>query len=82
MIEALQAHPRGCHRPGERLFRFHKGGGLDFKLIQATAIASGIEPPKAREARQQMAQVASLRVRLGDLAHLPANLCHMDAPVW
>jgi hypothetical protein len=46
MIEALQAHPRGCHRPGERLFRFHTGGGLDFKLIQATAIASGIEPPK------------------------------------
>jgi integrase len=46
MIEALCAHPRGLDRPGERLFRFHKGGGLDFKLIQATAIASGIEPPK------------------------------------
>jgi len=47
MIEALQARPRGCHRPGARLFRFHTGGGLDFKLIQATAIASGIEPRSA-----------------------------------
>jgi len=46
MIEALRAHPRGVDRSGERLFRFHRGGGLDFKLIQATAIASGIEPPK------------------------------------
>jgi integrase len=46
MIEALKGHPRGLHRSGERLFRFHKGGGLDFKLIQASAIASGIEPPK------------------------------------
>jgi integrase len=46
MIEKLRQHPRGIDRPGERLFRFHKGGGLDFKLIQATAIASGIDPPK------------------------------------
>jgi integrase len=46
MVERLRAHPRGLDRPGERLFRFHKGGGLDFKLIQACAIASGIAPPK------------------------------------
>ena len=46
MVQALRAHPRGLDRPGARLFRFHKGGGLDFKLIQATATASGIEPPK------------------------------------
>lgn len=46
MIERLRAHPRGLDRPGQRLFRFHKGGGLDFKPIQACAIASGIEPPK------------------------------------
>jgi integrase len=46
MIAALKNHPRGLGRPGERLFRFHKGGGLDFKLIQATAIASDIEPPR------------------------------------
>ena len=46
MIERLHIHPRGLDRLGERLFRFHKGGGLDFKLIQACAIASGIEPPK------------------------------------
>jgi integrase len=46
MIQALKAHPRGLKRPGERLFRFHKGGGLDFKLIQACAIASCIESPR------------------------------------
>jgi integrase len=46
MIDALKAHPRGIARPGERLFRFHKGGGLDFKLIQACAIASNIDMPK------------------------------------
>jgi integrase len=46
MIERLRAHPRGLDRPGERVFRFHPGGGLDFRLIQATAIASGREPPK------------------------------------
>jgi integrase len=37
---------RAGARSGERLFRFHQGGGLNFKLIQATAIASGIAPPK------------------------------------
>jgi integrase len=46
MIEKLRQHPRGLDRPSQRLFRFHKGGGLDFKLIQACAIASGIEPPR------------------------------------
>jgi integrase len=46
MIERLREHPRGLKRRGERVFRFHKGGGLDFRLIQACAIASGIEPPK------------------------------------
>jgi integrase len=46
MVEKLREHPRGLNRPGERLFRFHKGGGLDFKLIQACAIASNIEPLK------------------------------------
>jgi integrase len=46
MIARLRKHPRGLDRPGERLFRFHKGGGLNFKLIQACAIASGSEAPK------------------------------------
>ena len=46
MVARLRAHPRGLERHGERLFRFHTGGGLDFKLIQACAIASGIEAPK------------------------------------
>jgi integrase len=46
MIQALEAHPRSIKRPGQRLFRFHKGGGLDFMLIRACAIASGIEPPR------------------------------------
>jgi hypothetical protein len=38
MITALRAHLRGLDRHGERLFRFHKGGGLNFKLIQVTTI--------------------------------------------
>ena len=46
MVDSLRKHPRGLNRPDERLFRFHKGGGLDFKLIQACAIASGVQPPK------------------------------------
>jgi integrase len=46
MIEKLREHPRGLDRPGERLFRCHKGGGLDFRLIQTCAIASGIAPPR------------------------------------
>jgi integrase len=46
MVEALEAHPRGLQRSGERLFRYHVGGGLNFKLIQATAIASGLPMPK------------------------------------
>jgi integrase len=43
MVAKLREHPRGLDRPGERLFRFHKGGGLDFKLREACAIA--IAPP-------------------------------------
>lgn len=46
VIERLVEHPRGLDRPGERLFRFHKGGGLDWKLIQACAVASGLPCPK------------------------------------
>lgn len=46
MVAALRGHPRGLGRPGERLFRFHKGGGLDFKLIQACAVASGLPLPR------------------------------------
>ena len=45
-IEKLREHPRGLDRGSERLFRFHKGGGLDFKLIQACCLASGVEVPK------------------------------------
>jgi hypothetical protein len=52
MIEKLREHPRGVSRAGERLFRFHKGGGLDFKLIRACAIASGIEPPSVLSGAQ------------------------------
>ena len=46
MIERLAAHPQGLDRSGERLFRYHKGGGLDWKLIQACAVASGLPAPK------------------------------------
>ncbi len=42
----MKAHPRGLDRPGQPVFRFHRGVGLDFKLIQATAIASGLQAPK------------------------------------
>ena len=62
MIEKLRQHPRGLDRPGQRLFRFHKGGGLDFKLIQACAIAAGIEPPRRVKRGFQMAKTAALRV--------------------
>lgn len=46
MIRALRAHPRGLARPGERLFRYHRGGGLDWKLRQACAVASGLPLPQ------------------------------------
>jgi hypothetical protein len=45
-VEALAAHPRGLNRTGQRLFRFHRGGGLSWKLIQACAVASGLPRPK------------------------------------
>lgn len=46
MIEALQQHPRGIDRGNECLFRFHRGGGLTFKLVQARAVACGLPLPK------------------------------------
>jgi hypothetical protein len=46
MVEALKAHPRGLERHGERLFRWHKGGGLYWDLKRACMIASGLEPAK------------------------------------
>lgn len=46
MVAALAAHPRGLERPGQRLFRFHKGGAVAFRLIQACAMACGLPKPK------------------------------------
>jgi integrase len=46
LVTRLENHPRGLDRPGERVFRFHRGGGLSFKLIQACAVASGLPLPK------------------------------------
>jgi integrase len=46
MLDALRSHPRGIGRGKDRLFRFHRGGGLNFKLVQARAVASGLPCPK------------------------------------
>jgi integrase len=45
-VAALANHPRGLNRPGERVFRFHRGGGLDYLLMASCALASGLERPK------------------------------------
>jgi integrase len=35
-IEALRLHPRGLNRPGQRIFKFHKGGHI-YSLLRAAA---------------------------------------------
>jgi integrase len=45
LVAALANHPRGIDRPGERIFRFHKGGRLYAMLRQAlTAAGVAITP--------------------------------------
>jgi integrase len=46
LVASLANHPRGLNRPGERVFRFHKGGGLDYLLMASSALACGLERPK------------------------------------
>lgn len=45
-VASLAGHPRGLERPQERVFRFHKGGGLDYLLMASCAVASGLARPK------------------------------------
>jgi integrase len=44
VVAALANHPRGLDRPGERVFRFHKGGAL-YDMLYKAAINAGIELP-------------------------------------
>jgi integrase len=48
LAEALRAHPRGfAQRPGETVFRFHKGGHI-YSLLFAAAAKAGVElPPRS-----------------------------------
>lgn len=49
LVAALRNHPRGFERrPGEAIFRFHKGGHL-YSLLFAAAARAGVELP-ARQA--------------------------------
>ncbi len=81
MIEALRTHPRGLDRPGERLFRFHKGGGLDFKLMEATAIASGIAPPKRVRRGSKWPVIPQHEFDWVTWHNVQADLRDVDAPV-
>lgn len=44
IVAALANHPRGLDRPGETVFRFHKGGRL-YDMLTAAAKAAGIVMP-------------------------------------
>jgi integrase len=44
VIAALQGHPRGLARPGERVFKFHKGGHI-YSLLAASAARAGVTLP-------------------------------------
>jgi len=48
VIDALRQHPRGLNRPGQRIFKFHKGGHI-YSLLRAAAAKAGIDLPE-REA--------------------------------
>jgi integrase len=45
VIAALQGHPRGLDRPGERLFKFHKGGHI-YSLLRASAARANVTLPE------------------------------------
>jgi integrase len=45
LVASLANHPRGLERPGERVFRFHKGGALSYLLEAACRIACGLAKP-------------------------------------
>jgi integrase len=43
-VAALRRHPRGLDRPGQRIFKFHKGGHI-YSLLHAAAAKAGVELP-------------------------------------
>lgn len=45
LVASLANHPRGLKRPGQRLFRFHKGGALSYLLEAACSIACNVPKP-------------------------------------
>lgn len=48
LIGALRRHPRGLDRPGQRIFKFHKGGHI-YSLLRTAAAKGGVTLP-VREA--------------------------------
>lgn len=48
VVAALRRHPRGLNRPGQRIFKFHKGGHI-YSLLRAAAAKGGVTLPE-REA--------------------------------
>jgi integrase len=44
-IEALRFHPRGLNAPGQRIFKFHKGGHI-YSLLRAAAAKAGVDLPE------------------------------------
>jgi integrase len=45
LIAALRLHPRGLNRPGQRIFKFHKGGHI-YSLLRAAAAKAGVDLPE------------------------------------
>jgi integrase len=45
LVASLANHPRGLERPGQRLFRFHKGGALSYLLEAACRVACNVPKP-------------------------------------
>jgi integrase len=45
LVAELANHPRGLDRPGERIFRFAKGGHL-YALLRAAAARAGVDLPE------------------------------------
>jgi integrase len=44
LVAELANHPRGVDRPGERMFRFSKGGHI-YSLLKTAAFKAGVELP-------------------------------------
>lgn len=45
VVAALANHPRGLERPGDRVFRYHKGGAL-YEMLDAAAKEAGVTLPR------------------------------------